>query len=209
MPARNKGRKRAYHHGDLHDALILAAASLIEEQGNCEFAMIDAARRAGVTSAAPYRHFRDRQALLDAVLELLFLGLTEAAAEACRGTRHGSEERIVALGRAYIRYLSQRPAFYQLMWGAQREAATPEAQPDTRSTGFQLLLDSVGAWCRENSVDDPAALELATRLWALAHGLMALTMHRHIERFLPEADVNALLERSTQAMLSGLRKAGS
>ena len=66
-----------YHHGDLRNALIIAAAELIEENGSVDFAMIDAARRAGVSSAAPYRHFKDKDALVDGVAQLAFLALRE------------------------------------------------------------------------------------------------------------------------------------
>ena len=61
-------QSKPYHHGNLRDALILAAAELIKEQASVEFAMVDAARRAGVSSAAPYRHFKDRDALLEVSL---------------------------------------------------------------------------------------------------------------------------------------------
>jgi AcrR family transcriptional regulator len=65
-------RTRSYHHGDLHNALIIAAAELIESQQSLHFSMSDAAKRAGVSSAAPYRHFKDKDALLEAVRDLAF-----------------------------------------------------------------------------------------------------------------------------------------
>lgn len=197
------GRGRGYHHGNLRDALILAAAELIEQRGDTDFAMVDTARRAGVSSAAPYRHFRDKTELLGAVLDLLFLGLTRAMQEACEDHPPGSEERITSLGRAYIRYHSRRPAFYALMWCEPREPENPE-DFDLRATGFQPLLQSVEAWCEANGVSEPSPLALSTRLWALAHGLMALTLHHHMEKFLPEVDVYAQLESATHSLLRGL-----
>ncbi len=196
---------RGYHHGNLRDALILAAAALIEEQGDADFAMVDAARRAGVSSAAPYRHFKDKAALLDGVLELLFLGLAGAVREACERTPAGSTERIVTLGKAYIDYLTARPAFYQLMWGERGQQQLADPSLDPKTTGFYLLLTSVEEWCEANQLHPKSTLELATRLWAMAHGLMALSMHRHLEKFLPDADITALLQGATQSMLDGLR----
>ncbi|MEM7692064.1 MAG: helix-turn-helix domain-containing protein, partial [Pseudomonadota bacterium] len=73
---------KTYHHGDLKNALIVAGAELIEASGSLNFTMADAARMAGVSNAAPYRHFRDRDALLDAVSQLAFYGLGAAASEA-------------------------------------------------------------------------------------------------------------------------------
>ncbi|NQY04519.1 MAG: helix-turn-helix transcriptional regulator, partial [Halieaceae bacterium] len=73
---------KTYHHGDLRNALIVAAAELISERGSFDFAMVEAARRAGVSNAAPYRHFRDKEALLEAVGQLGFLGLKQYAEHA-------------------------------------------------------------------------------------------------------------------------------
>lgn len=205
-PGKRDGERRGYHHGNLRDALILAAAGLIEERGNTEFAMVDAARAAGVSSAAPYRHFRDKAALLEAVVDLLFLGLTQAAREACAPHPLGSEERIISLGKAYIRFHAERPAFYALMWCEHSEQEPLE--PDLRGTGFQPLLESVEAWCRAHGVSEPPPIELSTRLWALAHGLMALTLHRHMYKFLPDADLDTLLENTTHSLLRGLSRSG-
>jgi len=81
---------RNYHHGDLRNALIIAAAELIEEKGSLDFAMVDAARRANVSSAAPYRHFEDKDALLRAVSEVAFLALDEVAHQAMSLAPYGS-----------------------------------------------------------------------------------------------------------------------
>ena len=91
-----------YHHGDLRNALIKAAAELIEEQGSLDFAMIDAARRAGVSSAAPYRHFKDKDALLQAVAELGFLALTESVRAVADSFPDNDEPCIIAHGKNYI-----------------------------------------------------------------------------------------------------------
>ena len=64
-----------YHHGDLSNALIAAAAELIERDGTLDFTMAEAAAKAGVSAAAPYRHFANKEELLRAVRDLAFLGL--------------------------------------------------------------------------------------------------------------------------------------
>ena len=86
---------KRYHHGNLRDTLIIAAAQLIEENASVDFAMIDAARRAGVSSAAPYRHFKDRDALLEAVCEVAFLALAESSQ--AREGEPPVEERLVVV----------------------------------------------------------------------------------------------------------------
>lgn len=195
-----------YHHGDLRNALIIAAAELIEENGSLDFAMIDAARRAGVSSAAPYRHFRDRDALLESVAILGFLGLTTASMEAVAGTRRGSADAIVALGKSYISYITQRAAFHDLMFGDVGLRAMDSDSAELKTSGFYVLVDAVQAYCEAEQVSGENPTELATKLWAMVHGLSMLSLNKKIARFLPDADVYQLLESSTATFLAGLRK---
>lgn len=194
-----------YHHGDLRNALIIAAAELIEEKGSIDFAMIDAARRAGVSSAAPYRHFKDKEALLEAVAELAFLDLSVRGRAAVKDLPEGSNERITAVGKSYIAFVTERPAFYALMWGDQGMRRKEFGDPELRNSGFYVLVESVQAWCDQAGLRDFDALELSVKLWAMAHGLASLAMHGGIGRFMAQADVNTLLESSCNTFLEGLR----
>lgn len=206
MASPNDNKAGNYHHGDLRNALIVAAAELIEESGSTDFAMIDAARRAGVSSAAPYRHFRDKNALLDAVAELGFLGLSEAGSAAVTGQPRGSAEAIIALGKAYIRFVTSRPQFYSLMWGDMSWREAPGEQEKLSGSCFHALVDAVGAWCQANDRENEDVLQLSIKLWALAHGLSGIAMHGHVEYFLPQADAYALLESSALTFLEGVRR---
>ncbi len=197
---------KRYHHGDLRDALILAAAQLIEENASVDFAMIDAARRAGVSSAAPYRHFKDKDALLEAVSQLAFLGLTAATREVAASHPVGSEQSIIALGKAYIAYVMKHRAFYDLMWGDMGLRGFEAADMDIKTSGFYVLVESVQHWCDGMSMSDYNAQELAVKLWAVGHGLACLAMNQQLDKFLPHVDVYSLLESSTGTFLEGLRR---
>lgn len=200
-------RSPAYHHGDLRNALILAAAELIEERGGADFAMVDAARRAGVSSAAPYRHFSDKTALLDAVIDFAFFTLGEQVAAVVQTEPHGSAEAIIAIGKAYIRFVCEHRPFYGLMWGDAGIRAIREKESDERSAaGFYVLMTAVENWCAQNPVGEDNVLQLSIKLWSMAHGLAGIALYGHVERFLPEADVFSLLESSTHTFLEGLRK---
>ncbi len=196
---------KTYHHGDLRNTLILAAAELIEESGSVDFAMIDASRRAGVSSAAPYRHFRDKDDLLQSVAQLCFLGLTEASRAAVQGHEHGSEGRIIALGKSYIRFSMAHRNFHDLMWGDLGKRALDQDSMDMRGSGFYVLVDSVEALCNKEGITRVDPVELATELWAMVHGLSCLEMNEQIDRFMPTANVDQLLERSTRLVFDGLR----
>lgn len=193
-----------YHHGDLRNALIVAAAEIIEQRGCGDFSMIDASRRAGVSSAAPYRHFKDRDALLVAVCQVAFMALTEATDTAARALTLGTQEHIVALGKAYIKFVINHPEFYDLMWGDYGFEATPTDAAELKSSGFYILVESIQAWCDKANLNgrDPAAL--ATQLWATVHGLSGLALNKHLEIFIPQVDVYSLLESSTETFLAGL-----
>ena len=197
-----------YHHGDLRNALILAAVELIEERGAPEFALSEAARRAGVSAAAPYRHFKDREALLEAVSELCFIGLGEAALDTRNAWPEGSRESIIALGRMYIEYVSERPAFYNLMWGQDisHERTDPD---DTHRPGFYTFVGAVEAWCDKQGLSGCNPLDLAIKLWAMAHGLAVLRINGQIAKFVDDADVVTLLTSSANTFLDGVeRRAG-
>ena len=198
-------RQQNYHHGDLRNALIVAAAELIEESGSVDFAMIDAARRAGVSSAAPYRHFKSKDALLEAVVHLAFYGLTESSRDAVEGLPKGSEQAIVALGREYIGYIIAHPQFFDLMWGDKGQRALESDAIELKSSGFYVVVDQVSSWREAQGLTGLDPLDVATKLWALVHGLASLALNGHIERFNQGVDIYQLLEEFTRTFLAGLR----
>ena len=199
---------KSYHHGDLHNTLILAAAELIEERGSVEFAMAEAARRAGVSTAAPYRHFRDKDDLLHSVSQLCFMGLTQAAQVAVADQEAGSVESVVALGRSYIRFMLSHRPFVDLMWGDHGARAMDSDAMDLRGSGFYVLVDAVTAVCERQSITPYDPVEIATQLWSMVHGLSGLAMNDQISKFLPDADAFELLDKSTRTFFAGLRCEG-
>lgn len=196
---------RNYHHGDLRNALIIAAAELIEEKGSLDFAMVDAARRANVSSAAPYRHFEDKDALLRAVSEVAFLALDEVAHQAMSLAPYGSSACLIAQGKAYITFVTDHPAFYDLMWGDLGLRKRNIEAIELQTSGFNLLVGSVTAWCEQAGLTHYDPLELAVKFWAMAHGLACLTMNDNIRHIMPSADVFSLFESSATTFLDGLR----
>lgn len=195
---------KSYHHGDLRNALILAAAELIEESGSVDFAMVEAARKAGVSSAAPYRHFRDKDDLLLSVAHLGFMALTEASRDAVANSEPGSIDSIVRLGETYIRFMLEHRPFVDLMWGDHGARAMDTESVDLRGSGFYVLVDAVTAVCDRKGMKSYDAIEIATQLWSTVHGLSALAMNELINRFQPDADVFDLLEKGIHIFFAGL-----
>jgi AcrR family transcriptional regulator len=211
---------RSYHHGNLKDALIVAAAELIDSHGTTEFSITDAANRAGVSSAAPYRHYKDKQDLLEHVRELAFLGLYEAVDQASRenSERPGAADQIIAIGLAYLAYARDKKPFFSLMW----EQAPPDTDPATKMSGFFVLVEAVSIYLSNNScwarreTNAPAdvamqettagalSLRIATQLWALVHGLATLEQHNLLARFDTSASADSLLPTSCHSLLKSM-----
>jgi AcrR family transcriptional regulator len=115
-----------YHHGDLRNALIEAALAIIAEDGPEGFTIRDAARRAGVSSAAPYRHFTDREDLLAAVAADCMQRLGDAMDRAIEAAGTGDPLAVYrATGIAYVRFAAEHPAHFRVMSMPQMAARTP------------------------------------------------------------------------------------
>src|SRR5262252_1581225 len=145
---RSRGsERRGYHHGDLKEALIRAALDLISEKGPGGFTFAEAARAAGVSPAAPYRHFRDRDALIADVALRGFELFTAHLEEAWNNGRPDAFRAFENVGHAYLAFARDEPAYYSAMF----EAGVPlDGNPELREAGdaaFAVLRKAVEAFC--------------------------------------------------------------
>ena len=201
-----------YHHGHLRDAMILATAALIEEQGSLTFSITDAAKRAGVSSAAPYRHFHDKNDLLDNVRDLAFIGLHEALEETQRLYQNTSDTgaAVTAMGLTYLNYARNKRAFFSLMWEDHGQMQPERQNLANKSIGFSLLLTSVenhlltGRPKSLTAADRKTALTVATQLWALAHGVATLESNQLLDLFDESAQAEVILAEAASALLAGI-----
>ena len=123
---------RGYHHGNLKEALVRAALELIAEKGPAGFTFADAARWAGVSPAAPYRHFRDRDELLSDVARRGFEEFTAAQVKAWDDGKPDVFTAFDRLGKAYLNFAKREPAYYSAMF----EAGVPlDTDPQLREAG--------------------------------------------------------------------------
>ena len=129
--SREGGRSgpRGYHHGNLKEALIRAALELIAQKGPAGFTFAEAARWAGVSPAAPYRHFRDRDELLIDVARRGFDRFAVTLESAWDGGRPDVFTAFDRLGKAYLRFAKSEPAYYSAMF----EAGIPASPRPKRS----------------------------------------------------------------------------
>ena len=168
-------RRDSYHHGDLKRALTSAALSLVAEKGPKGFTLTEAARRAGVSAAAPYRHFADKAELLAAVAEQ---GFRELHADLVAAADAASEPmaRVIELGRAYVRWAIAHPDHYQVMFGAENVKAAHRTLAVAAEQAFGDLLGAIIRCQEAGIVDGQDPREIAAPLWSLVHGIALLAI---------------------------------
>ena len=171
----DKDSPRGYHHGNLKEALLRAALELIAQKGPAGFTFADAARSAGISPAAPYRHFRDRDELLSSIAQRGFEQFEAALARAWDRGRPDVLAALDRLGKAYLAFARAQPAYYSAMFEA---GIPPSASPDLRAAGeraFAVLREAaekLSAQMPQHS--RPPALMVALHIWAMAHGTASL-----------------------------------
>ncbi|MBR0683673.1 TetR/AcrR family transcriptional regulator [Roseomonas eburnea] len=169
------GERRGYHHGNLREALVEAAVALIGEHGPAGFTVAEAARLAGVSPGAPYRHFRDAEALLAEVALRGFERFTEALTRAWNDGRPDPSTAYEALGRAYLDFARREPAYYAAMFETR---IAPEAHPGLLVAGdraFGVLREATERLIsRLPEGKRPPALMVALHVWSMSHGIASL-----------------------------------
>ncbi len=184
-------RLHGYHHGDLRNALKDAARAILEEEGLGALSLRAVARKAGVSHAAPYRHYPNHEALL---VELAVEGFAELREELkAAASRPGLvSDRISNIGGAYMRFVVRRPALARLMFGPQlpNRDSFPDLESAAGAIGNEIGL----------ALDD-AALGLA--VWAAVHGLAVLSLENVIDLGQKRSGLGVLPSRA-EIVLRGL-----
>ncbi|WP_295532118.1 TetR/AcrR family transcriptional regulator [uncultured Pseudacidovorax sp.] len=174
-----------YHHGNLRQALIEAALELARQRGPEGVSVREAARRVGVSSAAPFRHFPSRRSLMTAVAEEATTRLRIEVRRAIRPTDRTALRRLTALGRGYLRWAAEHPAHFRIV--SAREQIDIDASPgllhgmlDVRALTEETLR-TAQATGQADPAHDPALLALLTR--ACAYGLARMRLDGHLPQW--------------------------
>lgn len=197
--------RRGYHHGNLREALIRAALDLIAKKGPAGFTFAEAARAAGVSSAAPYRHYRDLQELM---ADVALLGFERFEAALSRAWNNGAPEPRTAfenVGRAYLAFARDEPALYGAMFESGVAPDTVPALLQASDRAFAVLRtasEAVAALIPKES--RPPALMMSLHMWALAHGIASLFARGDAGRRKLPMTPEELLEAGFLVYLQGL-----
>lgn len=193
-------KKAAYHHGDLRQQLINAALRLIAERGPEQFTMADAARMAGVSIAAPYRHFQNRDDLIDSATMAGLERVANEMKQVLAGQTRGTVQSIAALGKNYVAFAVREPEMFQLIFrkvdDEERLCPIEEAGRET----YGVLLEEVALYLNKDAVDEQV-LRTALPLWTFVHGMATMLINDLLRVADFEVNPDELIDQMTEQML--------
>lgn len=166
---------RQYHHGDLRNALIEAAIPLLEAHGPAALSLREVAKAAGVSHAAPYRHFRDKTELLEEIAVSGYDTLTQACRSAQRRYADNPAKQLVEAGIEYLMFVVEQPRVAHLMFGgmiALDSCGAPLCEASERA--FQSLVGIVASGVQSGVFKAVPAQELTIAAWSMVHGFATL-----------------------------------
>jgi len=201
----SSGGPRGYHHGNLKEALLRAALELIAKKGPAGFTFAEAARWAGVSPAAPYRHFRDRDELL---ANLALRGFERFAIVLERAWDDGGPQPFAALdrmGKAYLEFARTEPAYYSAMFEAGIPLATSAELHEAGERAFAVLRGASEMLCAQMPPQSrPPVLMVALHIWSMSHGIASLFGRGDAARRTLPMSPEELLEAAVLVYLRGL-----
>jgi AcrR family transcriptional regulator len=190
--------KKPYHHGDLRGALLAAAEAALSEMPLEDVSLREIARRAGVSHAAPKHHFSSLGQLFGEVAAMGFERFHATLSEASnRSSGQSPAERLLAMGRAYVRFSKENATVYGLMFG--KRDSVVETTPHLATAmynAWELLHEHVTA-----VVGAQKSLNGAVTVWSTVHGIATLRNERKLP---PQVDPEAAAEASVRTIVAGL-----
>ncbi len=202
-PGRHRGG--SYHHGNLREALMAAALDLIGEKGPTGFTFAEAARSAGVSPAAPYRHFRDRDELLADVAKRGFETFAAALEAAWDKGRPDPLTAFERLGRAYLGFAREEPAYYSAMFESGLPLSENTELRDAGDRAYEVLRQaSEELVATMPAKGRPPASMVSFHVWSLAHGIASLFARGDEGRRMLPMSPEELLEAGLLVYLRGL-----
>ena len=188
-----------YHHGNLKRALVRAARAQVADRGAASLNLRALARTVGVTHPAVYRHFSNKEALLEAVAEQGFEELAAALTQAVDKNQDGTQPTLQALTRAYVDFAAANPELTRVMFAlvpAEARARNPGLYAATKKA-YAELLKSVGGKGSEGVH--------GVVVWAMVHGLAQLTVGKQLDSLNDPRQRDAIIERAAEVIGKGLR----
>jgi AcrR family transcriptional regulator len=200
----DRQKPKPYHHGDLRNALIQAGLELLAEGGVQELDLRKVARRAGVSHAAPYRHFSDKQALIAAINEEGFHLLAERIRSTLREVSDEPVEQLLGVALAYVRFAQENPWLMREMFsGLTIERETFESLHMASKSVYGLYAEVIKRGQERGKIVDGDPFALAGVLWSVLHGLAMLIIENQMRPYADGPEGTERVTRYTIEVLCG------
>lgn len=196
-------RRKTYHHGNLREALLEASLELIGDSGPKALTLREAARRAGVSHNAPYRHFEDKDELLAAIAAQGFERLT-AIMEKRIAAGRTPLEWLNLCGRGYLEFAMEAPAHYEVMFGIHLDGKRYPTLAAAGERAFGVLLRAIEDCRAAGAIDCDDVLTCARVAWSLLHGIATLVSSGQLSMSRDEAF--AFAQRAMDMLRKGLQR---
>jgi AcrR family transcriptional regulator len=194
--------RRPYHHGNLRQVLLDAGVALIRKVGPKSFTMREVARRAGVSHNAPYRHFRDKDELISAIVGQGFERLNDAMIGQAAPGKTGVE-RLELCGRAYVNFALRWPGHFTAMFDLAPQSGEVDTGASTGEMAFQTLVGVIVQCQNEKAFPEGNPLPFALMAWSVVHGIAKLAVSGHLSW--TKEDVLDFTSKATAALNRGLK----
>jgi AcrR family transcriptional regulator len=197
---------RQYHHGDLRNALVIAGVEILAEEGVSGLNLRKVARRAGVSEAAPYRHFEDKQALVAAIAEDGFHRLNARMQAALETSPDDVRSRLLSLARAYVYFGLEHPAQMREMFSGLM--LTRWTYPNLQAAADQCKMTTCYTILRgqeQGVIQSGDTKPIFSVFWATVHGLTMLLIEQQMQAVVEDPDrLDPLIELSIHTLCYGL-----
>ncbi len=197
-------KKKPYHHGNLRQSLVQTAVDLISERQHSEFTLRELAKRLGVTHAATYHHFKDKEELLAVVAKQGYTLLGNCLKQNVAEASPDAVSRMRAMGIAYLRFALDNQAHFRVMFS--HKFGDLSRYPEIRETSLEsknLMLSIIQEGQQQGLYIEAEPTELIALQWASLHGLALLTLNGHFDHMDPGEDLDAFFARTHQHLIQG------
>ncbi len=188
--------KQSYHHGNLRQELISAGITMVQQVGIEKLSLRKLASLCGVSEAAPYSHFANKNELLAAMQDYVTQQLMKSLEEAVERTENpDSPEAILNMGKAYVLFFMEMPDYYSFLF-MQQDISIDLSVPDAKESfpPFQYYKDKVFQVYRKEGLDDERIKYGLIAMWAKVHGIAAITSMKYVTKdFVWEDVLNQIL----------------
>ena len=194
-------KKSGYHHGDLRSGLISATRQLVEEKGPDGFSVTDACRLAGVSTAAPYKHFKDKSEMITAMVMERMQQHRQNMISALEDIPPGTPARIKALGHEYISFALKEPGVFRLKFGGFTDRLDDPRLQEAGEGTFAIVLREV-ATCLGEPDGSPEVRQRGFMLWSFVHGLSFLLADEKLTKMGGDLDLDTILDEIAVRILT-------